>query len=163
MPDVRVPDLGVPGLDLLLGDGLAELLGSDDVERLRLRVKPGTSAALAVRRGSTHLLVLAAAGRARAKVAKTAEKAAALDAVAAEDTERGVLATYLPGDRDLPGVRRLPEGAAVLSYNPQRRLVARIDGNDGPRVLRVVRPAAHTAAARGPRALGGRAGTPRLL
>lgn len=158
-----LPDLGVPGLDVLLGDRLAELLGSDDLVRLRLRVKAGTSAALSVRRGTDHLVVLAAADHARPKLAKSHDRAARLGAVAAADPDAGVLATYLVGDRDLPGLRGLPADAVVLSANPQRRVVARVEGPDGPAVLRVVRPSAHTAAVRGPRALAGRAGTPRLL
>ncbi|MDQ1106344.1 phosphotransferase [Nocardioides zeae] len=156
-------DLGVPGLDVLLGDGLADLLGTDDLVRLRLRVKAGTSAALAVRRGTDHLLVLAAADHARPKLAKSHDRAARLGAVVAADPEAGLLATTLVGDRDLPGLRHLPADAVVLSANPQRRVVARLDGPDGPAVLRVVRPAAHAAAVRGPRTLAGRAGTPRLL
>ncbi|GAB3077595.1 aminoglycoside phosphotransferase family protein [Nocardioides zeae] len=163
LPELGVPDLGVPGLDVLLGDGLADLLGTDDLTRLRLRVKAGTSAALAVRRGSDHLVVLAAAGHARPKLAKSHARAARLGAVVAADPGAGVLATYLVGDRDLPGLRRLPADAVVLSANPQRRVVARVEGPDGPAVLRVVRPSAHAAALRGPRALAGRAGTPRLL
>lgn len=158
-----LPDLGVPGLDVLLGDGLADLLGTDDLVRLRLRVKAGTSAALSVRRGTDHLVVLAAADHARPKLAKSHVRAARLGAVAAADPDAGVLATYLVGDRDLPGLRGLPADAVVLSANPQRRVVARVAGPDGPAVLRVVRPSAHAAAVRGPRALAGRAGTPRLL
>lgn len=160
---VALPDLGVPGLEVLLGDGLADLLGTDDLTRLRLRVKAGTSAALSVRRGSDHLVVLAAADHARPKLAKSHDRAARLGAVAAADLDAGVLATTLVGDRDLPGLRHLPADAVVLSANPQRRVVARLDGPDGPAVLRVVRPSAHAAAVRGPRALAGRAGTPRLL
>ncbi|MDT9595259.1 phosphotransferase [Nocardioides zeae] len=147
----------------LLGPFLDGLVG--DVERLRVRVKPGTSAALAARRPDGELLLaLAYAPHAAAKVAKTARKAGD-DLVALAETD-GVVVVHARADRDLPGLRSLGELDGVvtpLSYNPQRRFVGRVRGGDGARVVRVVRPSEHAVTTRGARALDGAAGTPRLL
>lgn len=126
----------------------------------RVRLKPGTSAVLAARVGDERVLVAAYAPHAAPKLAKTLKRAGG--EVVALDAERLVVAVRAVADRDLPGLRDLPPHT-VLSYNPQRRLVARVETNEGPSVLRVVRPRAHAATTRGVRLLAGTAATPRLL
>lgn len=130
------------------------------VTPLRVRLKPGTSAVLAARAGEDLVLVQAYAPHAAPKLAKTVRRAG--KDVVALDPEQHVIAVRAIADRDLPGLRDLPPHT-VLSYNPQRRLVARIDTTEGPRVVRVVRPRAHASITRGVRLLDGAAGTPRLL
>ncbi|WP_028472264.1 aminoglycoside phosphotransferase family protein [Nocardioides alkalitolerans] len=178
-----VPELGVPGFGVLASDGaLRRWLaahapahrGRSDAERVRLRMKAGTSAVAAVRCGPELLLVQAYAGSARAKLAKTQRKARP-GGVVAVDPERGVIAVRAEADRDLPALRPLAEDRlgpellarvtgtrpmgppTALSYNPQRRWVARLETTAGPVLLRAVRPGDLADALRGPRALAGSA------
>lgn len=172
-------DLGVPGHPVLASDAalrawLAEHApahrGRTDAVRLRMRVKPGTSTVAAVRSGPELLLVQAYAGSARAKLAKSVRKARP-GGVVAVDHDLGVVATRAEADRDLPALRTIADerlapdllarvsGArpmappVPLSYNPQRRWVARLETAAGPVVLRATRPGELAATVRGPRAL----------
>ncbi len=146
-------DPGLPGLATLLDpERVAALLGVEagSVRARYLRWKPGTSAVLLVEVDADHgrvggdVVVTAAAGGARAKLAKTLAKAPA-GTVLAGEPGAGLLATLPAADRDLPALRHLLHGAGPgslqrLAFKPARRWVGRLEGPWAePVVLRAYR------------------------